>query len=136
LFGCATQPRDISHPASPAQRLVGTWVGADDEQKQGAVTFLPDGTAQLTVEEAIASSASRPLNITYQINSRTSPWELDVVVTQPGGQKRILRGLIELIDDVTIQVGFATEASARTRPRSFADIPANRKIKLTRAKTP
>ncbi len=136
LSGCTTQPRNICYPASPAERLVGTWAGADDKNKQGAVTFLPDGTARLTVEETIAPPAMDSLRITYHVNSRTSPWELDVVITQPPGQKRILRGLIELIDDMTIQIGFASDASTRTRPKSFADIPANRKIKLTRVKTP
>jgi hypothetical protein len=136
---CATAPRGGLSTLAPKERLVGFWSGADTAGKKGEMIFFAGGKAVFAIDDMRIGdpSTESPFDVTYSVNAGTNPWELDISAKKNGVDMGVLRGLLEVIDDRTIRVGFNTKSKKGfddPRPAGFSSLDDESILILKRIK--
>lgn len=102
--------------------------------------FFPDGRIKFAVDGKRfggKGNGSR-FDVTYSVDATTTPWHLDVIAKRDGVEVGVLRGLLEVIDDSTIRVGFDTTSKQgfAARPAGFSSLKPESIILLKKEPDP
>ncbi|MEM6380816.1 MAG: hypothetical protein AAF705_21745 [Bacteroidota bacterium] len=101
--------------------FVGRWVG-EDEKEVGYMNFDKEGYAFFEVEGQILGGKEFVIDgekgeMTYEVNEKTSPIQLDLIITKLATQdQRKLLCIVNFIDDDTMEIAMGFE---NVRPMVF-----------------
>jgi hypothetical protein len=102
-------------------RFIGEWK-AEHENKKIRLSFNSDGYAYLTINNEIKGGKEFLINkkkasLTYKINSKTTPMQVDLIITlKDDGSKKTLPCIAEFIDKNNMKFVFGDSG---TRPKNF-----------------
>ena len=135
--GCSTPSSQTEQQTVSVATLIGQWKGTDSNGDTGEMHFFPDGRMLLVIGKIkIGDPAMSPrFNVRYSVDAGQSPWHLDVVLMRDGNEMVLFRGLVEVLDQSTIRVGFDATSETGfgdTRPSGFSSLSAESVLILRR----
>ena len=114
-------PLFLLNSTSQKEDFVGKWIG-EDQGEIGFISFDTEGYAAFEIEGQLMGGKEFYMNgqkgkMTYTINTKTSPIEVDFILTKviTGESKKIL-GIAEFLDKDTMNFNMSFDA---TRPSEF-----------------
>ena len=116
-------PLFLLNSTSQKEDFVGKWIG-EDQGEIGFISFDTEGYAAFEIEGQLMGGKEFYMNgqkgkMTYTINTKTSPIEVDFILTKviTGESKKIL-GIAEFLDKDTMNFNMSFDA---TRPSEFGE---------------
>ena len=116
-------PLFLLNSTSQKEDFVGKWIG-EDQGEIGFISFDTEGYAAFEIEGQLMGGKEFYMNgqkgkMTYTINTKTSPIEVDFILTKviTGESKNIL-GIAEFLDKDTMNFNMSFDA---TRPSEFGE---------------
>lgn len=116
-------PLFLLNSTSQKEDFIGKWIG-EDQGEIGFISFDTEGYAAFEIEGQLMGGKEFYMNgqkgkMTYTINTKTSPIEVDFILTKviTGESKKIL-GIAEFLDKDTMNFNMSFDA---TRPSEFGE---------------
>lgn len=116
-------PLFLLNSTSQKEDFIGKWIG-EDQGEIGFISFDTEGYAAFEIEGQLMGGKEFYMNgqkgkMTYTINTKTSPIEVDFILTKviTGESKNIL-GIAEFLDKDTMNFNMSFDA---TRPSEFGE---------------
>lgn len=116
-------PLFLLNSTSQKEDFIGKWKG-EDQGEIGFISFDTEGYAAFEIEGQLMGGKEFYMNgqkgkMTYTINTKTSPIEVDFILTKviTGESKKIL-GIAEFLDKDTMNFNMSFDA---TRPSEFGE---------------
>lgn len=108
-------------PEKDNAKFIGKWIGIDSKGF-GFITFEPDGYAYFEIEGAIVGGKEftyegQKGKMTYQINNKTNPIQVDFTITKlESGEQKNLPCIAKFIDDNSMHFAMGFD---QKRPTNF-----------------
>lgn len=116
-------PLFLLNSTSQKEDFIGKWIG-EDQGEIGFISFDTEGYAAFEIEGQLMGGKEFYMNgqkgkMTYTINTKTSPIEVDFILTKviTSESKKIL-GIAEFLDKDTMNFNMSFDA---TRPSEFGE---------------
>ena len=116
-------PLFLLNRTSQKEDFIGKWIG-EDQGEIGFISFDTEGYAAFEIEGQLMGGKEFYMNgqkgkMTYTINTKTSPIEVDFILTKviTSESKKIL-GIAEFLDKDTMNFNMSFDA---TRPSEFGE---------------
>jgi TonB family protein len=110
---CAAAAEGRSAASLSPAKLVGSWSGIDTGGRKTDMILFASGRAVFVIDgQARGDAGGDPANTTtYRVEAHSVPWRIDFLLKSGAGEKRTLRGLVEMSDVNTIRLGLGLQAA-------------------------
>jgi len=108
----------VSCSDSPQEKIIGEWKGKDSCGKVASFIFDADNNAKLIIGNRVADEKTAGAKIIWKLDTSHDPMHLDLIITPPTGEKRIIPLIIRFLTDSKIQLRGSDDI--KSRPITFS----------------